>query len=72
MAKAKPLEERAAMSLVDACIELAISHQTGQRLLHKGILKGFRTGRRGGRWMVFKDTVEEAKRLQQHDAQATH
>ncbi len=49
--------------LVDAAIRLHISHQSAQRLLHTGILRGERRGVRGGRWWVTEASVKEAERL---------
>ena len=57
------------VSLVDAAIQLRISHQAAQRLLHTGILRGERRGLRGGRWVVTAASVKEAERLLRQRAQ---
>ncbi len=61
------------MPLVDAAIQLRISHQAAQRLLHTGILRGERRGLRGGRWFVTAASVTEAKRmLREREQLVTH
>jgi len=57
------------ISLPDAAIRLRISHQSAQRLLHTGILKGERRGHAGGRWFVTVASVKEAERLLRQRAQ---
>ena len=48
------------VALPAVCIKLRLPHQSAQRLLHVGVLRGEKIG---GRWFIDPASVREAERL---------